>query len=134
MGLPAESIPLAGGIDERNQQRWLLVNNLRVLNAEDDQLLGHIVNVTTEGIMIISEQALPIETDFHIKMEIPAETENTTAVDLKARSIWTKPDSDPFFHCTGMQLVHCSEESMQVISKMIKQLQQLQTSDAPQPD
>lgn len=121
------------GIDERNQERWLLVNNLRVFNAEDNKILGHLVNVTIEGIMLISEHPLAVDTDFHLKMAIPI-GDKTTDIELDARSIWTKIDDDPHFYKTGLQFSLCSEESIQAISALIDKLQQLQTSKYNLPD
>lgn len=133
MGSAALSHNCLSGIDERNQERWLLVNNLRVFNAENNTILGHLVNVTTEGIMIISEQPLAIDKDFQLKMAIPI-GDVTTDIELDARSIWTKADADPHFYKTGLQFTLCSEEAIQAISALIEKLQQLQTSKYNPPD
>ena len=133
MGSAALSHNPLSGIDERNQERWLLVNNLRVFNAENNKILGHLMNVTTEGIMIISEHPLAVDTEFQLKMAIPIGNA-TTDIELDARSIWTKADDDPHFYKTGLQFTLCSEESIQAISTLIEKLQQLQTSKYNPPD
>ena len=114
------------GIDERHQQRWQLVNYLRLYNADDSQLLGHLVNITTEGIMLISETPLPTDTVFNLKMDLPSNQGNTQTISLNAHTVWTKPDVDPYFHCTGLQLLDCPEESINALASMITKLQSLQ--------
>lgn len=133
MGSTALSHSSLSGIDERNQERWLLVNNLRVFNAETNEILGHLVNVTTEGIMLISEKPLAVDKDFELKMAIPT-IDGTTNIELDARSIWTKADHDPHFYKSGLQFTLCSKESIQAITTMIEKLQQLQTSKYNTPD
>ena len=133
MGSAALSHSHLSGIDERNQERWLLVNNLRVFNAENNAILGHLVNVTTEGIMLISEKSLAVDTEFQLKMSVPTGGE-TTEIQLHARSIWTKADHDPHFYKTGLQFTQCSEQSMNAISALIEKLQGLQTSKYNPPD
>lgn len=128
MGSAAISETTLSGIDERNQERWLLINNLRIFNADNGQLIGHVVNVTTEGIMVISEKPLEVECEFQLKMELPLGGETSTEIDLTARSIWCKVDVDPFFYNTGFQLVHCSEKSINAVSALMEKLNQLQTN------
>ncbi|WP_455210762.1 PilZ domain-containing protein [Kaarinaea lacus] len=133
MGSAALSHSNLSGIDERNQERWLLVNNLRVFNAETNEILGHLVNVTTEGIMLISETPLAVDMEFQLKMAIPMDG-NKAEIELDARSIWTKADDDPHFYKSGLQFTLCSEESIQAITVLIEKLQQLQTSKYNPPD
>ena len=91
-------------------------------------MLGHVVNVTTEGIMLISEKPLAIDCEFQLKMEIPVDGENSAEIELDARSIWSKPDVDPFYYNTGFQFIHCSDKAVNTISSLIEKLKQLQTS------
>lgn len=128
MGSPAISHDTLSGIDERNQERWLLIRYLRVFDAQTDRLLGHVVNVTTEGIMVISEKPLDIDCEFQLKMEIPQDSHNNTEIELDARSVWSKVDMDPFFFNNGLQFTHCSEESINAIAALMERLKQLQTS------
>lgn len=121
-------------IDERNQERWLLIHYLRVFNAKDHELLGHLVNVTTEGILMISETPLSTGKDYQLKMAIPLDDGKTADIELQARAIWTKVDEDPHFHKTGLRFTHCSEPSLQAISALIKKLQQLQTPKYDPPE
>jgi hypothetical protein len=134
MGLAAVSQQNLSGIDERNQERWLLIHSLRVFNAENNDLLGHVVNVTTEGILLITESPLPTDKDYQLKMAVPMGDSETANIELDARSVWTKADDDPHFHKTGFQFTFCSEESIEAISALIEKLQQLQTSKYDPPD
>jgi hypothetical protein len=134
MGLAAVSQQNLSGIDERNQERWLLIHSLRVFNAENNDLLGHVVNVTTEGILLITESPLPTDKDYQLKMAVPMGDSESANIELDARSVWTKADDDPHFHKTGFQFTFCSEESIEAISALIEKLQQLQTSKYDPPD
>jgi len=128
MGSPAISENTLSGIDERNQERWLLIHSLRVYNADNNQLLGHVVNVTTEGIMVISEKPLDVDCEFQLKMELPLGEQTSTEIELTARSVWCKVDVDPFFYNTGFQLDHCPEKSVTSISALMEKLKLLQNS------
>lgn len=133
MGEAALSQPLSG-IDERNQERWLLVQCLRVFNAENRQLLGHLVNVTTEGIMLLSETPLEVDQDYRLTMAVPLDGNVTADIDLAARSIWTRVDEDPHFYNTGFQFTDCPQQSIRAVSALIDKLQQLQSPKYESPE
>jgi len=133
MGDAALSQPLSG-IDERNQERWLLVSCLRVYDAQNRRLLGHLVNVTTEGIMLLSESPLAVDQDYRLNMAVPLGDGAVEEIELEARSVWTKADEDPHFYNTGFQITDAPDESMETISALIEKLQQLQTPKYNPPD
>jgi hypothetical protein len=110
-------------IIQRSQQRWNLVHHLRVLKAENNELLGHLVDVTTEGMMLISEQAIPLQCTFNLRMEIPADDDAVPQmIALTAESLWTKKDVNPTFHDTGFRLIDPSRYAINAISRLIDEL------------
>ena len=141
MGSAAGSAALSqcnlSGIDERNQERWQIINYLRIFNAQTGEMLGHVMNVTTEGIMLISEKPLTVDKEFHLKMAVPLDQEEeceTASIELEARSIWNKTDDDPHFHKTGLQFVRCSQDAINALSALIEKLKLLQTSKFNPPE
>ncbi|MCI0505650.1 MAG: PilZ domain-containing protein [Gammaproteobacteria bacterium] len=110
-------------IIQRSQQRWNLVHHLRVLKAENNELLGHLVDVTTEGMMLISEQAIPLQCTFNLRMEIPVDDDTVPQmIALTAQSLWTKKDVNPTFHDTGFRLIDPSRRAINAISRLIDEL------------
>jgi len=109
-------------IIERSQYRWNLVQFLRVAKAENNETLGHLVDVTTEGMMIISEQSIPLHQVFNLRMEIPNEHDVPQTIALTAESLWTKKDVNPSFHDTGFRLINPSKRTITAITNLIEQL------------
>ncbi|NOZ51549.1 MAG: hypothetical protein GXP08_00170 [Gammaproteobacteria bacterium] len=107
---------------ERSQKRWNLVSHLRLVKAENNDLLGHLVDLTTEGIMMISENPIPLEQTYNLRMQIPTENEMTRMVALTALSLWTKKDVNPNFHDTGFKLINPSKHTVNAIKSLINNL------------
>ncbi len=107
---------------QRSQKRWNLVHYLRVLKAEYNQLMGHLVDITTEGMMIISEQSIPLNQNFNLRMEIPTSDDIPQMIALNAESLWTKKDVNPAFHDTGFRLINPSKRAINAITKLIEEL------------
>jgi hypothetical protein len=106
----------------RSQKRWNLVYYLRVFNADNGELLGHIVDLTTDGLMIISESCVAINQHCRLKMEVPIDNEIIKSIELEAKSLWSKKDINPHFYDTGFKLIEPSREAIKAITLLIEEL------------
>lgn len=107
---------------QRSQKRWNLVHYLRVFRAENHEMLGHLVDITTEGMMLISEQPIPLQSSFNLRMEIPTDNDVAQMVAFTAESLWTKKDVNPNFHDTGFRLLNPSQRALNAINRLIEEL------------
>lgn len=127
---------------ERHHKRWQLVSLLRVYDFGTGELIGHLFDVTSEGIRLISEQPIPIERHFHLRMDLPdPEQSSESQADkslsceplssepllLDARSIWSKKDINPNFWDTGFQLLEVTDETKSRIEHLINELKTSQS-------
>lgn len=122
MGNLAEESKNKRIIIKRSQERWNLVRYLRVTKAENNETIGHLVDVTTEGMMLISENSIPLHQTFNLRMEIPTEDNIPQTIALTAESLWTKKDVNPAFHDTGFRLINPSKRAVNAITKLIEDL------------
>lgn len=105
--------------DKRKLKRRHLIYYLRVFNKKTDQLIGHLVDITTEGIMLISEEPIDTTAIFQLNMTLPANIEGNKQIAFKARSLWCKKDINPDFYNTGFQLINISVKGIQIIERLI---------------
>ena len=108
--------------ERRTMHRRHLIYYLRVWDSKTEQLLGHIVDIHIDGFMLVSEK--PIETGKEFDLEIrwhPPEEEMQT-LQLQATSRWSSNDVNPDFFDTGFQLLDTSEEVLQPVQEIIREL------------
>lgn len=108
--------------DQRRQQRWPLIYYLRVFDQATDQMMGHIADISAEGMMLVHEQPIETNKEFSIWMEIPREEGRRSRVSLNAMSLWTKVDVNPDFFRTGFRLLSPSESVIRGIEDMVQAL------------
>jgi hypothetical protein len=108
----------------RNQKRWQLVTHLRVFDYASNELIGHLFDVTSEGIRLISEQPITTGRQYHLKMDLPDEAESLT---LNAQSVWCQEDINPEFWDTGFKLLDVSNETKARIEDLIAELKATQS-------
>jgi PilZ domain len=94
---------------------------LEVSDADTGQLVGHLVNITTDGLMVTSEKPLEIDNDFHLKILFPQEIKGVQEFVTNGTSVWCEEDEEtPSFFNTGFQLKDVARKDIKVIKKMIK--------------
>lgn len=106
--------------DKRTSKRRHLIYYLHVYNQVNLELLGHVVDITAEGLMIIGEKALPVGQEYHLHMSLPSEIMGRESLDFEAQSIWSRPDVDPTMFATGFSLKDIDSEESRIIRRLIK--------------
>ena len=106
----------------RYQERWNLMYYLRVFAQPSGQLLGHLVDISTEGAMIISDKPLAVHKDFILSMELPNAQGKIEPVVMSASIIWSKLDVNPYFTDTGIKLIEPSTQAVESLHRLIKEL------------
>ena len=104
----------------RTLKRRHLIYYLRVFDHDRGDLVGHLVDVTTRGMMLISETPLPTESDFTLRMDLPPDLFPANDWVVGAKSIWCRPDVNPAFWDTGLRFLGFSRRDELVVSDLIK--------------
>ena len=121
-----------GPVEQRRLKRWQLVNYLRVFDAVSGDLLGHLMDLTEEGIMLLSNETLPCGQKFQLRMERLSEG-TFSNIRLTAKSLWSKPDQDPHFYNTGFSLLDPSKETLAALQELIDELKHGSDHDSHEP-
>ena len=103
----------------RSLKRRHLIYYLRVFDRATGDLVGHLVDVTAVGMMLISEAPLRTDTEFDLRMDLPPRLFESDAWEVSARSIWSRPDVNPAFWDTGLQCVVFTREDELVVSDLV---------------
>ncbi len=108
--------------ENRKMKRWHVIYYLRIFDQDTDSLLGHLVDITIEGMKMVSEETIPSKKDFRLKMEVPLESGKAEEVLFRARSLWSKKDTNPDFYATGFNLENLNTDAIKVIQALIADL------------
>ena len=83
------------------------------------KFIGHLVNLTTRGLMLISEEPLDTGLLYNLKIDFPTEVAGVKNVVVEATGRWCKEDANPGFYNTGFELENTSSENIQLIESVI---------------
>ena len=105
--------------NKRNLKRRHLIYYLRVFDQKTKKPIGHLVDVTPEGIMVISEQPIITDIVFQLELILPVAYLGIEKLEFVARSVWCRQDVNPDFYDTGFQLLEVSREHFSVVETLI---------------
>jgi hypothetical protein len=105
----------------RKQKRRQLIYNLRVYDRVDGRFVGLLVDVTTDGMMLLTKERIQEKRDFQMKLVSPYQTGGDDSVIFDAKSIWSRKDVDPEFFATGFQLRAIDQKDVARIKGLIKE-------------
>lgn len=115
--------PLEPNMEEKRRlKRRHLIFYLRVFNAQSDELMGYLVDLTSAGLMIMSEKPIESGKKYKLRMDLPKEYNERLDLEFDAESVWTNTDINPDFYNTGFKFYNVSQEAKQVIEDIIEDL------------
>jgi hypothetical protein len=105
--------------EKRKLKRWHLIYYLRVIERHTNCAIGHLIDISEEGMMLVSEEPIPIDRVFQFQMMLPEQIAGTKVWEFDAKSLWCEPDLNPDLHKTGFHLINVLPEDIGTIECLI---------------
>ncbi|AFY78482.1 MAG: PilZ domain-containing protein [Hydrococcus sp. C42_A2020_068] len=105
--------------EKRKLKRWHLIYYLRVRDRHTDKPIGHLIDISEGGMMLVSEAPIAVGRVFQFQMMLPEEIAGTTTWEFDAKSLWSQPDFNPSLYKTGFQLLNVIPEDIGTIECLI---------------
>jgi len=103
----------------RTIRRRHLIYYLRVWNTDTKELLGHVVDITTEGLMLVSDQPIELNKHFNLEMQWQGDDGEVKSIYFEAESRWEDKDINTSFCDTGFKILDQSAEILTPIREVI---------------
>jgi len=102
------------------EERTHLIYRLRVFNAATGRLLGHMTDITPEGMMLIGEKAVKPKRELSLRMDLPRNVMRDGHLTFTAVSKWCRKDASGDFYSMGFQIQSISPEGLAVVRTLIR--------------
>lgn len=106
--------------NKRKQVRKVAHIVLEISDHHTGASLGQVVNITTEGLLLISRAPIAIDAVFQMDMHL-TEPPNTTS--FGATALWSSPARQEGCFWTGFHIIDISPEVRQTIDQMVEDWQ-----------
>lgn len=109
-------------MDERRKfRRRDLLFYSRVYDAQRGTMVGNLLNITPQGAMVLTDKPLEEKTDLFLWIELPEGLADKSRFEVRAVSLWCKPDINPEFYDVGFEFTEIKPEDVLIIQRLIEQ-------------
>lgn len=109
-------------MDLRQADRMFLVFYLRVFDDLSNNILGHLIDVSERGVLLMTEDPMDLNEDHRLRIRLPALVRDRHDVVLRVTSRWCRKESAPDHYLTGFQIYDVDISTKKVVSNIIKDL------------
>ncbi len=116
----------------RRQERAHLIYFLRVFDAMSGDLLGQMVDLTTDGIMIIGESAISPRQKYRLRMDLPRNVALGQHLTLEAQCKWCRQDPQAGFYSMGFRILDMGTQAHETVQALIEKFYREADEEDPQ--
>ena len=93
---------------------------MRLIDHDTETLIGHLVDISTGGFKLDSQNPIPINKDFRFRMDLTNEVADKPSMTFVARSKWCHVDPlDPFLYNVGFQVIKIAPGDAEIFKRMM---------------
>ena len=106
--------------ERRYAQRHKFSFYMRVLNDENEETIGHLVEVSAIGLRLETAAPLPPGQEYHMHMELTPDISDKLFMFLSARAKWNKPDEImPNLYLVGFEITNISPHDGEIYQRLL---------------
>ena len=90
--------------EQRSFSRHHLIYYLRVFDGISSRVVGHIVDISSQGIMLITDEPIPVQEEYRLRMRFPGSGTEQEELIFDAVCRWCRPDKNPDFYLAGFHI------------------------------
>ncbi|MCC8165214.1 MAG: PilZ domain-containing protein [Planctomycetes bacterium] len=108
--------------EQRNLKRHYLIYYLRVFNRSSGEVLGHLVDINTKGIMILMDSHIEVGVNYSLRIRWRNNDGRLQLADFDGICRWCRPDVNPDFYGAGFAITTANQEHIDAIQHLITDL------------
>lgn len=108
------------GNERRKQDRKKLDQLLELFDVNSESPLGKVVDISLDGIMIVSQKPIPTNKVWQLRMEFPSQKDGNQVVLFGAESLWCDDSMAPGQYWTGLHVIDISSEDFLVFKNFVE--------------
>lgn len=105
---------------DRKQERKSLFYYFKVFDRNSNTPAGRLIDITTNGLMLMSESSFKQGDIFNLKMKLPDDIRQNTDIHFDVKCMWSKTADNKDFFDSGFSFVNISDENVEIISSLIR--------------
>jgi hypothetical protein len=105
--------------EQRKCPRKIADQVLEVSDQITGTQVGRVVNISAEGLMLISQEPIVIDSVYQLNLLLPDSNGRQTKISFGAVAVWTTDATQPDSFWSGFSIIDISSDDMQLIDRLI---------------
>lgn len=105
--------------EQRKELRKIANQVLEVSDQVTGTLLGKVVNISSEGLMLLSNEPIATGSVYQLDLKLPRVINNHSMINFGAEAIWSTQAAQPGSYWTGFRIIDASEGDVLTIDALI---------------
>ena len=107
------------GNEQRTIKRQHLIYYLRVYDGISSKVIGHVVDISPQGLKLITDEAIGVQEEYRLRMRFPGAKSGLGELIFDAICRWCRKDDNPDFYLAGFRIQNLKSEEANFIQGMI---------------
>jgi hypothetical protein len=105
--------------EKRRSPRKIADEILIVFDQLTGSQIGRVVNISPEGLMLLSQEPIVTGSVYQLEMTLPGSDEDEQQVTFGAEAVWTSEATQPESYWTGFRIIDISNEGVLSLDNLI---------------
>jgi len=104
---------------KRKADRKALIYYLEVFERESGQIIGRTIDLTADGIQLVSETLLEVGKVYELNMQLPKEIQSVSEILFNSRCVRSEKDRQSGYFYSGLQFKDREPSYKDIIERLI---------------
>lgn len=105
--------------EQRKSPRKIANQVLEVSDQITGTQIGRVVNISAEGLMLLSQEPIVTDSVYQLDMMLPNPDGNESKISFGAEAVWTTEATQPDSFWTGFRIIDISNDDVLLIDELI---------------
>ena len=105
--------------EKRKSPRKIANEDLEVYDQITGDQVGKVVNISAEGLMLLSHEPFSIGSVYPFDLKLPNLIKKHSKISFGAEAVWSTEAAQPDNYWTGFRVIDISEENVLTIDELI---------------
>ncbi len=99
-----------------------IIIQVQVLDSETKSFFGYTENLHREGMLLTSEQKIPLGKEFHLELVYSRDNDEEITIPLRVRCVWNRSSDSHNLYNAGFEFIDLAPQQTRDIERLIDEL------------
>ena len=106
--------------DRRKSNRRFMLYYMPVYDNVTMHQVGNLVDITPQGIMIVSEHPIAEAREISMRLELTGDVASKSYMEFHVRSKWCRQDISPNLYSIGFVILDMAPEDVEIVQRIVE--------------